>query len=82
MYPPITCTCGASIGDKYQAYELIRTKAYAEHFKKTGVKVNPNSIPYSQDIDISMRHAFTQLKIKLPCCKARIMTAVRFESVY
>ena len=82
MYPYIICTCGKSLGDIFEAFELLRCRKYVKYFEQTGKKVSPDNIPYTENVPIDLRDVFVFLDIDLPCCKARCMTQVRYESVY
>ncbi len=82
MYPPIVCNCGFALGDKYEAFKALRTREYQRHFEKTGKYVEPEKIALSEEMRVDLRGVFQTLKIRQPCCIARMMTAVEFRTLY
>jgi DNA-directed RNA polymerase subunit N (RpoN/RPB10) len=82
MYPYITCNCGNSIGDKYNAFKTLRQKEYEKHFKETGKYIDPVKLQYSESVKISLTGVFEALKITHQCCKIRLMTQVEYKNIY
>jgi DNA-directed RNA polymerase subunit N (RpoN/RPB10) len=82
MYPYIICYCGRSLGDIYDLFKALRREKYVEFFKKEGLNINPDKIPFAENVDIRMRDVFEQLNIDMPCCKTRLMSTVEYKELY
>lgn len=82
MYPYIVCNCGASIGDIYPAFKALRAREYKRHFERTGKYVTPEQFAFSEDMQVPLRGVFELLKVRLSCCKCRLMTQVEYKTLY
>lgn len=82
MYPYIVCYCGRSIGQIYDLFKALRREKYVEFFQKNNLNINPDKIPFSDDIDIKLRDVFDELNIHNQCCKARLMSCVEYKELY
>jgi len=80
MLIPITCTCGRSLGDIYDAFNAKRKKIIEETLRKNGINV-----AYDKLQDVSGDDIFPELgkilddyNIKLTCCRRVLLSSVDF----
>ena len=82
MYPHIICFCGRSLGDLYDIFKLLRAERYAAAYKAVGRNIDPAMIGIIESLQVDIGDVFELLHLHLPCCRARIMTQVEFNSIY
>jgi len=80
MLIPITCTCGRSLGDIYDAFDAKKRKLIEEKFKKEGLDIDPDKL-----LDMSGDNIFPELNqllfdynINNTCCRRIMLTSVNF----
>jgi len=80
MLIPITCTCGRSIGDIYDAFDARRRKLIEEKFKKEDIKVTPDKLLdiTGDDINVELNQIFVDYHIDMICCRRILLTSVNF----
>lgn len=76
------CFCGRSLGDIYDAFKALRLKRYSEFLDSKGIKISPDRIPITEDIQIDLRDVFESLHIHVQCCKVRLLTETEFKEYY
>jgi DNA-directed RNA polymerase subunit N (RpoN/RPB10) len=82
MYPPILCMCGRSLGDLYDLFQAMRVLAYVKAYAEAGFDIDPANLPVSESIQVLLWPDLVALHIHLDCCRARMLTAVEFKSLY
>lgn len=82
MYPYITCTCGRSLGDLYDAFKVMRKKKIAAIAAEKNPSIKPNMMIVGQDLQIDLNDDLNALGLKMDCCRMRMMSLVEFRELY
>ena len=80
MLIPITCTCGRSLGDIYDAFIAKKKKMIESKFQKDGIDVNPDKLQDMSGDDIfpELGELLTNYHITMTCCRRILLTSVNF----
>jgi DNA-directed RNA polymerase subunit N (RpoN/RPB10) len=81
MYPFIVCFCGRSIGDLYDAFNMMRMDKYAKAIGAAG-EIDPVLLPISESVQIELNDIFDELNINMVCCRMHLHALVEFKRVY
>jgi DNA-directed RNA polymerase subunit N (RpoN/RPB10) len=82
MYPYIVCYCGRSIGDLYDAFKLMRLKAYLAELGRVDYNITPNMLAISGEVSLDLSSIFEELGLNLECCRDHIATQAEFKNIY
>lgn len=79
MYPYIRCSCGRPIGHLYALYNEMKQKEIEYTFGDLGA--DPDYLQ-SAIIPVETGHILDALNLFALCCRARMVSQVRFIDVY
>ena len=77
MFDPIRCFCGRETGSLMPLFCALRDK----EVKSGNIKISNPKLIYTLEY-VRLKEAFEQLKISKVCCKTRMISCVRFDSLY
>lgn len=81
MLVPVTClTCGCPIGDKDDLFQHLRAERVREVLKKRGTAAAAAAVDRGLQIDCS--DILDLLGIPHDCCRAHLVTAMKFSDLY
>ncbi len=80
MLIPVTCSCGRSIGDLYDAFVARRAKVLTDELINY-VDVEKLGEISSDDNDMALSQIFKDYKIVLSCCKMHLISHVNLSSL-
>ena len=72
MFPLILCTCGRSLGDIYEAYQ-VEKRNYVKHDYDVEMLVESSD---------SVAEVLDKFHLKLPCCRGKMMSQITFNKYY
>ncbi|AMN83591.1 hypothetical protein D5b_00161 [Faustovirus] len=72
MFPYIICTCGRSLGDIYEAYQ-VEKRNHVKHDTDVEMLVESSD---------SVGHILDKLHLKEDCCRGKMMTQITFNKYY
>ena len=83
MLIPITCTCGRSLGDIYDAFDARKKKLIEDKFKKEGIDINPDKLQdiSGDDIYPELNGILSDYHINMICCRRILLSSVNFHEL-
>lgn len=83
MIIPITCTCGRSLGDIYDAFDAKKRKLIEEKLRKDGLDINPDKLQdmCGDDIYPDLDGILSDYNINMTCCRRTMLTNVNFHEL-
>lgn len=74
MYPYIICFCGRQLGELYALYMAIKADRVAEMIAANDMgEADPAAIYISGILNVELGDVLDDLKLDLPCCRARML---------
>lgn len=67
---PVCTSCGSSIGEKYEIYNLIQVQRVKKYCKENSCSINDSATFMEK---ISMRDVLDALNVKNMCCRGKLL---------
>ena len=81
MLIPIVCfTCGLPVGDKADLFRRLKAERVNRILAEHGTV--PSQVPFDSKLQIDCEDILDRLKIRRPCCRTRLVTAMEFVDYY
>lgn len=82
MYPVIVCSsCGRCLGDIYVLWMEMRKDELGRVFGNDYREIDPVFVS-TMDIDAPMEKILDALNLRMLCCRAILLSQIRFSEVY
>ena len=82
MYSYITCYCGRPIGDIDDLFLELRRFVCYNYLTENNIETLPDMLPSDERLQVDLNEVFDALHLDTECCRARIMSQIKFTELY